>query len=440
MQEEKRKPGDESSGKPTPNPTPPGSGDPLDAWAKEPTYPVSAGLPTLLVGAPGENPERLEVLPTYGLRPFGLWMPGSVVPESIPDLPVGNWWQAVRNLQPSLIYGLLDHAALPLIHKVMLSIPDVPAIWHVKDGPLALQASARWNSLTDVLRRANGLIFSSAEERLWYEAYFPGLMQSKPTLVLDGDLPPARPSLPNERRPLLSKLYRDGSQHTVAIGIPGGLFPEDLPALAAQNIHLHIYSGLQAPAERDWLHAAQRVAAGHMHIHGPLIPEQWVPELSAYDAAWLHSYIAENHGDIRRASREDLVIPGELSAYAAAGLPVLMRANPGEIVASNRLLNALRLGLEFSSLTETGPLLRDPDRMEEARVQMWGQRSLFTFDFYAGLLREYIDRVMEASARRPRLTGHKQRGLNVLRNSIPLEIRAAQPGFNRYPPYGPRNN
>ena len=40
---------------------------------------------------------------------------------------------------------------------------------------------------------------------------------------------------------------------------------------------------------------------GHVHLHSPVHPEQWVPELSQHDAAWLHVFRSRNGGDIRRA-------------------------------------------------------------------------------------------------------------------------------------------
>ena len=65
----------------------------------------------------------------------------------------------------------------------------IPFVWHFKEGPFICLEKGTWPLLIDLHQHSDGQIFSSREMRDWFNTVVPGLSLSKPTHVLDGDLP-----------------------------------------------------------------------------------------------------------------------------------------------------------------------------------------------------------------------------------------------------------
>ncbi|MCV5754560.1 hypothetical protein OFN51_37755, partial [Escherichia coli] len=77
-----------------------------------------------------------------------------------------------------------------------------------------------WRELIELHQDCDGQIFSSPEMRDWFDTVVPGLSRSKPTHVLDGDLP-KRDWFDAPRCVPISE--SDGEIHTVVPGRPIGL-------------------------------------------------------------------------------------------------------------------------------------------------------------------------------------------------------------------------
>ena len=80
---------------------------------------------------------------------------------------------------------------------------------------------------------------------------------------------------------------------------------------------------------------------GYLHLHPNVDQSRWTEEFSQYDAGWLHLFDSGNEGEIRKANWDDLNYPARLSTLAAAGLPMLQKANDGAVVATQTLTRQL---------------------------------------------------------------------------------------------------
>jgi len=367
---------------------------------RPPTPPAADGLKILLVGELAYNPERVLALEERGHTLYGLWTPtpsgfntvGPLPFGHVRDLPREGWRDAVRRLQPDLIYALLNWQAVPWVHHVLTENPGVPFVWHFKEGPFICLQKGTWPLLADLHRRADGRIYASPELRDWFATAAPDA-GDRPTLALDGDLPkrewfdaPPSPRLPAE----------DGEIHTVVPGRPIGLHPETVAALAARKVHLHVYGDFVHHLWREWAARTERLAPGFLHLHPQVDQEGWVSEFSRYDAGWLHAFRSRNGGDLRRADWDDLNLPARLATYAAAGLPVIQRANPDAVVASQTLAQDLGIGLFYDEIDDLAAQLHDAARLGAVRANARRQRDVFTFDHHADRLVAFFREVIAA--------------------------------------------
>ena len=325
-------------------------------------------------------------LNTVGPLPFG----------QVEDLPRHDWRNAIKRIQPDIIYGLLNWHAVLLAHEVLRAKTGIPFVWHFKEGPWLCLEHGRWPEMVDLHTRTDGQIYSSPELREWFDTIVPGINDHGRTMVLDGDLP-KREWFEGTPSPRLSE--EDGDFHTVVPGRPIGLHPGLLRDLPAQRIHLHFYGDLQHRDWKPWVEEAQRVAPGYFHLHSHVGPAQWVTELSRYDAGWLHFLRSENGGDLAAAFWDDLNFPARLSTLMAAGLPVLQFDNQGAVVATQTLVKKLDIGIFCRDMADLGAQLRDSARMGQLRSSVWEKRGLFTFDQHADELVEFFRRVIAAKAR-----------------------------------------
>jgi len=384
-------------------------GNPIDEVAhyhrfrERPDTPAAPdGLRILLVGELAYNPERVLALEEHGHTLYGLWTDepywfntvGPVPFGHVRDLPRVGWQEAVREVQPDVIYALLNWQTVAFAHHVLDENArrlGIPFVWHFKEGPFICLEKGLWPQLVDLYTRADGAIYSSPEMRDWFATVAPTTTE-RPSLTLDGDLPKRDWFATAERSPRLSE--SDGEAHTVVPGRPIGLHPEIVGELARNGIHLHFYGDFTQGVWRAWIERARALAPRHLHLHPNVDQDRWVQEFSRYDAGWLHLFRSKNGGDLRRATWDDLNYPARIGALAVAGLPMLQYDNRGAIVSAQSLARERNLGLFFDDMQELRARLDDRGRLETIGESVWRQRASFTFDAHADDLIAFLRRVM----------------------------------------------
>ena len=352
------------------------------------------GLKILLVGELAHNPERILTLAERGHELHGLWTDEPLWFNTVGPLPFGHvtdvdrsrWREAVRELQPDVVYGLLNWQAVPFVHQVLQADLGAPFVWHFKEGPWFSRQHGHWPMLADLHLRADGVVFSSPELRDWFGVTLPAT-RSRPSLVLDGDLPKAEWLL-GEQSPLLSE--QDGEVHTVIAGRPLGPPPEVVGELARAGVHVHVYSEKVHAQMRDWVEASRRLAPGHLHLHSQVDQADWVRVFSQYDAGWLHDIRSTNRGDLHAATWDDLNYPARMGTLAAAGVPMVQRDNTGSIVATQTLARERELGVFWYEPADLIATLTDRDHMALLRKNVWSQREHFTFDAHVDGLVDFF--------------------------------------------------
>jgi glycosyltransferase involved in cell wall biosynthesis len=382
------------------------TGDRIDEWARYARFregprpePSVDGLRILLVGELAYNADRILALEERGHQLFGLWMPDPYWYNTVGPLPFGHVVdatsrdpaEAIRETRPDVVYALLNWQAVPWAAHVLRENPGVPFVWHFKEGPFISLEKGDWADLVELTTRADGVIHTSAEMRDWFATVVHGAAEPDRTLVLDGDLPKAD-WFEGSFAPRLSAV--DGELHTVVPGRPIGLHPETVAALASQRVHVHFYGDFTHGQWRAWIDRAAALAPGRLHLHPTVDQTGWVRELSRYDAGWLHVFESRNRGDIRRADWDDLNLPARMATLAAAGLPMLQRANPGAIVATQSLARALGTSIFFDAVGEIGERLRDEDEVEGVRAAVLAARRQFSFDAHADRLIDFLRSTM----------------------------------------------
>ena len=236
---------------------------------------------------------------------------------------------------------------------------------------------------------ADGRIYINPEIKNWYEQFIGD--KNRPFHILDGDLPLGK-WFSEKRSPLLSD--SDHAIHTVSSGRPYGLEPDDVGELARHNIHLHLYGDYTQSFWSHWIREAREVAKDHLHLHSYCKPEDWVQEYSQYDAGWLHLFRSDNYGELLRCKWDDLNYPARMCTLAAAGLPMLQRNNNGHLVAAERLIRKLGIGVLFNNIPDLAEQLKDQHALKQVRNNVWTHREQFTFDHHAQELADFFQQVI----------------------------------------------
>ncbi|HKF86380.1 MAG TPA: glycosyltransferase, partial [Candidatus Limnocylindrales bacterium] len=358
------------------------------------------GLRILLVGELAYNADRILALEEAGHRLFGLWMPDPYWYNTVGPLPFGHVEdatsedpaEAIRETRPDVIYALLNWQAVPFAARVLRENPGVPFVWHFKEGPFISLEHGHWPDLVALTAGADGVIHTSEEMRAWFGTVVPGSDDPERTLVLDGDLPKADwfdvPLPP--RGP-----FPDDGIHTVVPGRPIGLHPQDVAALAEDDVHLHFYGDFTHGQWREWIDRTRTMAPDHLHLHPTVGQERWVEELGRYDAGWLHVFESRNGGELRKANWDDLNLPARMATLAAAGLPMLQRANPGHIVATQSWARRTGMGILFSDWRDAAAQLHRERIDGPVRRAVADQRHELTFDAHVPRLEAFFHRVIE---------------------------------------------
>ena len=367
------------------------------------TPPAEDGLKILLVGELAYNPERVLALEERGHKLYGLWMSdphwfnmvGPVPFGHVEDLPKKGWRDAVRQVRPDVIYAMLNWITVPFAHEVLTADTGVPFVWHFKEGPFDCVSNGTWPLLVDLHTLSDGQIYLNQEVRDWFAMAIPGVVSNGHSMLLDGDLP-KRDWFTSQRSPLLSE--SDGKIHTVVPGAPVGLEPPIVSQLAQQDVHIHFYGNFLRGMNQAWVEEVQTLAPEHLHLHPQVDQENWVSELSQYDAGWLHLVESGNRGDLRAAAWPDLNYAARLPTLVAAGLPLIQYDNLDATVAMQSLSRRLDIGLFYRDAEQLARELRDKARMAQLRDNVWRHRDTFTFDHHADRLVEFF---RQAISRRP---------------------------------------
>lgn len=355
-------------------------------------------LKILLVGELAYNPERIMALEEQGHELYGLWMKEPYWFNYVGPLPFGHiktlnretWREEVEQIEPDIIYGLLNWQAVPFVNEILIENPDIPFVWHFKEGPFICMEKGIWKELVNLYTHSDGQIYTSPEMRQWFSDFLPEYSREN-TFILDGDLP-KMDWFRKKKLPLLSEVTEE--IHTVVPGRPIGLHPHIVEELATEKIHLHFYGDFTQGQWKEWIEESRRLAPGYLHIHPNVDQDQWVEEFSKYDAGWLHAFDSLNFGEIRRATWDDLNMPARMATLALSGLPFIQKDNEGHIVATQTFARNMDIGIFFKDIPDLSRQLRNKKRMNELRDNVWNQRKVFTFDHHADSLVTFFRKII----------------------------------------------
>lgn len=353
-------------------------------------------LKILLVGELAYNPERIYALEEAGCQLYGLWMPrpiysfatvGPLPFGNVKDVSYDNWKEEIEKISPDLIYGLLNSAAVPFVYETVNYFKTIPFIWHFKEGPSACLKIGCWDKLISLYHHASGRIYLNETTHDWYAQFLPPA--KTPTFILDGDLPKVE-YFSSKFSPKLSELQ--GGIHTVVTGRLIGITDEGIRHLAENDIHVHLYTEnyYEGNGREDLL----KVAPNHFHIHGHVSADKWTEELSQYDAGWLHGHRSTNNGNLMMATWDDLNLPARISTYAAAGIPILIPNNSKHIVASNRLIEELGIGILYDNIDDVVCQLKAEIVERGSMNKMIKYRYRFCFDYHVSELLNFFRKVI----------------------------------------------
>jgi glycosyltransferase involved in cell wall biosynthesis len=355
-------------------------------------------LKILLVGELAYNPERIFALEEQGHDLYGLWLDNPSCFNTIGPLPFGNvknipeenWIEHVKEVNPDIIYALLNHQAVHLAHFILFKNLGIPFVWHFKEGPFYSRQFGKWKKLIELYVNSDGQIYTNIETQNWFQQFIDKSEQY--TMILDGDLP-KKDWFGEAKTQKLSDV--DGAIHTVVPGRPMGLTPQNVEELAKQNIHLHLYGDLQQTFWKKWIEETRLLAPDHIHLHPHCIAENWVAEFSQYDAGWLHFFASDNDGELMKASWLDLNYPARMPTLAAAGLPMIQKDNTGHIASTQSLIQGKNMGIFFNSFEELGAQLKNKDLIYKLSENVWNNRMFFTFDYHVKELVSFFRNVIE---------------------------------------------
>lgn len=343
-------------------------------------------LKILLLGELAYNPERIYALEQAGHQLYGLWTPNPVFSFStVGPLPFGNiqdisfedWKEKIKVIKPDIIYGMLNFGSVPFVYDVIKSYPDIPFVWHFKEGPSICLRHGTWDKLIYLYTHATGRIFLNEIVKSWFEQFLP--RTSGLSFIMDGDLP-KKEYFKDNYSPKLS--MKDGAVHTVIAGRMIGISGNDLSILAKNNVHIHLYTENYYSDRAKETALRLRIAPNHFHVHPHVAAENWTEEFSQYDAGWLHCLKSQNNGDLLKMTWDDMNIPARINTYAAAGLPVIMYNNGNHNVAVQDMVQKLDIGIFFNDFLELSDSLKDKTKMNILKSNILKNRYLFCFDYY----------------------------------------------------------
>lgn len=341
-------------------------------------------LKILLVGELAYHPERIYALEQAGHKLYGLWVEnpdysfsevGPLPFGHIEDIPNCGWEERIRQINPDVIYGLLNAGAVQRVYQVVKAFPDIPYVWHFKEGPFQCLRRQTWNSMMYLFRHASGIIYINDTIQKWYEQFLPP--SSVPIMIMDGDLPKSEYFTHNFSKKLSDV---DGEIHTLVAGRMIGVTPEGFQTLVDNKIHIHLYNENYYELNTLGNNRYMKISKDYFHVHKHVAPNKWVEEFSKYDAGWLHCVASTNNGQLIQATWDDLNVPARLSTYAAAGLPVIILENRGHLVAVKKMTTSLGVAITYENYPELAEKLRREVIVRNHSQRMMDIRLQFSFD------------------------------------------------------------
>ena len=351
-------------------------------------------LKILIVGELTYNPERIYALEEAGCKLYGLWVDkpvfscttvGPLPFGHVEEVPRANWIARINEIQPDVIYGLLNFGAVSLAYEVIQAFPKIPFVWHFKEGPFACLRQGLWDQLMYIYHHAAAKIYINKFVKEWIEQFVP--QGSALSYIMDGDLP-KKDYFYNTFSPRLSE--QDGEIHTLCAGRLIGIDEDVMKLLAENKIHVHVYSENYHDAKETQFQLLRQVAPRHFHVHNHCPQNKWTEEFSKYDAGWLHCVKSNNDGEILKASWDDLNIPARLTTYAAAGIPVILENNFGHINATQQIVRDFNIGIFYNDFKDLCMKLKEAKAISLYRTNMQQHRDYFTFEYHMpGLIRVF---------------------------------------------------
>ena len=353
-------------------------------------------LKILIVGELAYNPERIHALEQAGHLLYGLWDPdpmysfttvGPLPFGGIINIPHERWKDEIANIKPDIIYGLLNSSAVPFVYDVVNTCPQIPYVWHFKEGPSVVQNMGNWRKLIYLYHHAAGRIYLNETTRKWYNQFLPP--SETPSIILDGDLP-KKEYFKKHFTPKLSETT--GGVHTVVTGRLIGISNDDIKLFANNNIHIHLYT--ENYYEGNNRERLTELAPFHFHIHQHVAANRWTEEFSRYDAGWLHGHKSNNKNNLLMATWDDLNLPARIATYAAAGLPIILPDNTGHLVGANEVTDRFGIGIKYKNTNEIIGLLREEVKSRVHSQNMMKCRMEFCFDNHIHQLVDFFKSAM----------------------------------------------
>lgn len=364
---------------------------------RKPANTTNDGLKILIVGELSYNPERIVAFEEAGHKLYALWTPkpaysfnyiGPLPYGHIENLDYNNWEEEIHRITPDIIYALTNFCAVVIAYAVRRKFPNIPFVWHFKEGPSLCIEHGIWDKLIYLYTKADGNIFLNEQVKKWYERYIPA---SENSLILDGDLPKQN-YFKEDFSTKLSSI--DDEIHTVITGRPVGVSNEMVKILAENNIHIHLYMEAYEKNHKDIIDALRQIAPNHFHIHFHCDPKDWTHEFSQYDYGWLHCFDSKNHGDFDRISWNDLNIPARLSTMMAAGIPTIQKNNEDHIVAMQSYVKERDCGVFYKDLDDLVLQLKDRSTTKRLNENVKKYRMESSFDYHLPELIDFFRKII----------------------------------------------
>jgi glycosyltransferase involved in cell wall biosynthesis len=354
-------------------------------------------LKILLVGELSFNIERLCALEEAGHQLYGLWIDrpafyngvGPLAFGNVKDVPLENWRQSIQEIQPDIIYALLNYPAIPLAHMVLTAGTGIPFVWHFKEGPFLARERGYWEQLVELFVLSDGHIFINEEIKEWVAQF---ISIEAPSLIMDGEMP-AKEHVANQKLSPLSE--QDGEIHTVVCGRPFGIKPDDLIHFKRDKVHLHLYGEYYQSFWSDWIAKASINAGRFLHIHPQCHPPDWKHEMPKYDAGWLHVFTSANFGEHVRVTWAEMNYPAKLHTMLASGVPVIQMNNVNHIAATQSFAKRFDIGLFVDKMESVGTVFEDRQRLQQVRQNAWKHRYEAVFDTHVERLTKFFYEVIE---------------------------------------------
>ena len=360
-------------------------------------------LKILIIGALSYNPERICAFEEHSCKLYGYWKPNPLYAyESVGPFPFGNieniqnneqWIERIRKIKPDIIYTVFSATSIQFVYNSIMALRHegilTPFVWHLKEGPQICMRYGEWPHLMELYSISAANIFTNQITKIWFEQF---IKIDKPYMILDQDMPKIDYFTSNFSKKLSSK---DGEIHTVVSGRMIGLTINEIEQLAKHHIHVHLYSESYFKEKDRQNNSMMLIAPKYFHAHSHCQNNKWTEEFSQYDAGWMHCFQSKNDEDFLKLSWDDINKPSRMGVFAAAGIPMIQRNNPQQIVTSQELIKEMNIGILFNNIDELSKKLKDRDNMNILKQNIMKNRCSFAFDSHIDKLIDFFNKIKQ---------------------------------------------